>query len=184
MMAPRIAEGAKQVAGIIIAAGTARPLEVVILDQLKYLTSLPGGDTAELKQQVAAAEKAKAEIESQALKPDMKVSLLGVQIPGSYFLDLRNYHPAEVVAQLKLPILILQGGRDYQVTRQDYELWKAALEKDPRATFRFYPGLTHLFMAGTGSGSGSPADYSVAGHVSPEVVQDIAQWVKTNSAAK
>lgn len=184
MMAPRIADGDKQVAGIIIAAGTARPLEVVIIDQLKYLAGLPGANSAELKPQIDAAEKAKAEIESPALKPDTSVSLLGAQVPGSYFLDLRNYHPAEVAAQLKIPILVLQGGRDYQVTSKDYELWKAALANDSRATFKFYPGLMHLFMVGTGSGPGSPADYSVAGHVSGEVIRDIAQWVKANNSAK
>ena len=70
------------------------------------------------------------------------------------------------------------------MTIQDYDLWKAALAKDPRATFKFYPGLTHLFMTGKGSGQPSPSDYSVVGHVSGEVVQDIAQWVKNNQAAK
>jgi hypothetical protein len=39
-------------------------------------------------------------------------------------------------------------------------------------------------MTGQGSGPGSPQDYSVAGHVSGEVVQDIAQWVKNNSAGE
>ncbi len=184
MLAPRIATADKQVAGIIIAAGTAQPLENVIVQQLKYLASLPGGNSDEMKKQVEAGERAKAEIESPSLKPDSTVSVLGVQIPGSYFLDLRDYRPAEVAAQLKIPILVLQGGRDYQVTSQDYDLWKGALAKDPRATFKFYPGLTHLFMTGKGSGQGSPSDYSVVGHVSGEVIQDIARWVKSNPAVK
>ena len=184
MLAPRIAIADKQVAGIIIAAGTARPIENVIVQQLKYLASLPGGNSDEMKKQVEAAESAKVEVESPSLKPDSTVSVLGIQIPGSYFLDLRDYHPAEVAAQLQIPILVLQGGRDYQVTTQDYDLWKAALAKNPRATFKLYPGLTHLFMTGKGSGQPSPSDYSVVGHVSGEVVQDIAQWVKNNQAAK
>ncbi len=184
MLAPRIAIADKQVAGIIIAAGTAQPLENVIVQQLKYLASLPGGNSEEMKKQIEAAEHAKAEIESPSLKPDSTVGVLGIQIPGSYFLDLRDYRPAEVAAQLQIPILVLQGGRDYQVTTQDYDLWKAALAKDPRATFKFYPELTHLFMTGKGSGPGSPADYSVVGHVSDEVVQDIAQWVKRKQTAR
>jgi dienelactone hydrolase len=184
MLAPRIATGDKQVAGIILLAGTARPLEDVIIDQLRYIASLPGPAGEAVKKQVQAAEQAKAQIESPALKPDSTVELLGTRIPGSYFLDLRNYHPAELAAQLKIPILVLQGGRDYQVTSADYDLWKAALAKDPRATLKFYPGLTHLFMSAKGSGPGTPQDYAVAGHVSPEVVQDIAQWVKSNGLGK
>jgi hypothetical protein len=33
-------------------------------------------------------------------------------------------------------------------------------------------------------GPASPADYSVAGHVSVEVVNDVAQWVNKNAAGK
>ncbi|MEO8725157.1 MAG: alpha/beta fold hydrolase [Acidobacteriaceae bacterium] len=180
MLAPRIAMNDKQVAGIIIAAGTARPLEQVVVQQLKYLATQ--GKVSE--KQIDDAERAQAEIESPSLKPDATVVLLGATIPASYFLDLRNYYPAEAAATLKVPILVLQGGRDYQVTSQDYEIWKAALAKDPRASFKFYPSLMHLFMPGTGSGPGSPADYEVPGHVAHEAIEDIAQWIKRNSAAK
>ena len=182
MLAPRIAAEDGQVAGIIIAAGPARPLEQVLVEQLKYIASLHGDATEESKKQIALAEHARSEIEDPALKPDSAVDVLGTQIPASYFLDLRAYRPAQVGARLKIPILVLQGGRDYQVTSQDYDLWKAALESDPRATFRFYPTLTHLFMTGAGSGPASPSDYAVPGHVSRQVIQDIVQWVNGESA--
>jgi len=183
-LAPRIASGDKQVAGIIIAAGAVRPLQDLVLAQLKYIASLPGADKEQLKKQIDEAEQAKREIEDPGLKPDSTVNLLGSHIPGSYFLDLRNYHPAETAAQLGIPILVLQGGRDYQVTSQDYDLWKAALAKDPRATLKFYPDLTHLFMKTKSSGPASPADYSIAGHVSETVVEEIAQWIKGNGTGK
>jgi uncharacterized protein len=184
MLAPRIAAGDGQVAGIIIAAGTVRPLQRVIVEQLKYLANLHGEATEESRKQIAAAERAEAEIEDPALKLASAVNLLGAEIPASYFLDLRAYHPGEVAAGLKIPILVLQGGRDYQVTDQDYGLWKAALARDPRASFRFYPALTHLFMSGTGSGPASPSDYAVPGHVSTQVIHDIVLWVNGESASK
>lgn len=182
MLAPRIAAEDGQVAGIIIAAGTARPLQQVIVEQLKYIANLHGNATEEAKKLIASAERAQAEIENPALKPDSEVDVLGQQIPASYFLDLRDYRPAQVAAGLKIPILVLQGGRDYQVTGRDYDLWKAALGSDPRATFRWYPALTHLFMTGAGSGPASPSDYAVPGHVSTQVIQDIVEWVKGESA--
>ena len=184
MLAPRIAAEDAKVAGIIIAAGTARPLQPVIVEQLKYIASLHGDATEESKKQIASAEHAQAEIEDPALKPDSAVDILGTQIPASYFLDLRAYHPAEAAAKLKVPILVLQGGRDYQVTGRDYDLWKAALGSDPRATFIFYPALTHLFMTGTGSGPASPSDYAVPGHVSAQVIQDIVRWVNNERTPK
>lgn len=37
------------------------------------------------------------------------------------------------------------------------------------------PALNHLLMAG--SGPSRPAEYDVAGHVSEELVADLAAWV-------
>ena len=47
-------------------------------------------------------------------------------MPAPYWLDLRDYRPAELAATLDLPIVLLQGGRDYQVTVAD-ELRRADL---------------------------------------------------------
>jgi dienelactone hydrolase len=183
MLAPRIAAADPQLAGIIILAGTARPLEKVVVEQVKYIAGLTGTQTPEDKKQIEKAEAIAAQAESPSLKPDAVVDFFGSPIPGSYFLDLRNYDPAKVAASLKIPILVLQGGRDYQVTSADFDIWKNALANDPRATFKFYPAYTHLFMPGTGSGPATPEDYAVAGNVAEDVVNDIAHWIKSNGAA-
>jgi uncharacterized protein len=183
MLAPRIAAEDPQVAGIIILAGTARPLENVVVDQVKYIASLTSPPTPENQKQIEKAEAIAAQVESPSLKPGDTVDFFGAPIPGSYFLDLRGYNPAKVAAGLKIPVLVVQGGRDYQVTNADFELWKAALGSDPRATFKFYPTYTHLFMPGAGSGPASPDDYAIAGNVVDDVITDIAKWIKANAAA-
>lgn len=183
MLAPRIAADDPQVAGIIILAGTARPLEKVVVEQVKYIASLSPTQTPEDKKQVAKAESIATQVESPSLKPADMVDFFGAPIPGSYFLDLRGYDPANVAAGLKLPILVLQGGRDYQVTSADFDTWKNALAKDPRATFKFYPAYTHLFTPGAGSGPASPDDYAIAGNVAEDVITDIAKWIKSNAQA-
>jgi dienelactone hydrolase len=183
MLAPRIAAEDPQVAGIIILAGTARPLEKVVVEQVKYIAGLTATQTPEDRKQIEKAQAIAVQVESPSLKPDTMVDFFGAPIPGSYFLDLRNYDPAKVAAGLNIPILVLQGGRDYQVTSADFDAWKSALANDPRATFKFYPDYTHLFMKGTDSGPASPEDYSVAGNVSEDVVNDIAHWIKSNGAA-
>ena len=110
MLAPRIAAEDPQVAGIIIMAGTARPLEKVVVEQVKYIAGLTGTQTPEDKKQIENAEAIAAQVESPSLKPDTVVDFFGAPIPGSYFLDLRNYDPGKVAAGLKVPILVLQGG--------------------------------------------------------------------------
>ncbi len=73
-------------------------------------------------------------------------------------------------------MLILQGGRDFQVTADDFAKWKAALGARRDVTFHSYPQLNHLFIAG--AGPSLPAEYQVPGHVAEEVVRDIASWIQ------
>jgi uncharacterized protein len=178
-LAPRIASEDPRVAGIIIMAGGTRPLSRVIVDQVKYIASLKGQLTDAEKSQLAAVEQAAREIESPTLKPNAVIDVLGSPTPGSYWLDLRAYHPAQVAAGLKIPILALQGARDYQSSAEDFQGWKKALAGNPRATFKLYPGLYHLFMPSTtpGNGPGTPADYNTPGHVSEQVIGDISDWI-------
>jgi dienelactone hydrolase len=188
MMAPRIAEHAQKnakadpVAGLILMAGTTRPLEDVVVEQVRYLAELDGKVTDEEKKQIADAEEFAREVRSPDLKPDATLRMLGIPIPGSYFLDLRNYHPAEAAAKLKLPMLILQGERDYQVRMADFEGWKKALGGKRNVTLKSYPGLNHLFI--TGTGPSTPREYSQAGHVAEEVIKEIADWIHAQGAKR
>ena len=184
MLAPRIAKEAPQVAGIIIMAGNTRPLEDLIVEQVKYQVGLAGPSTAEGEKAVADAEKTAAAMRDPKLTADETVSVLGAPIPGSYLLDLRSYNPAATAAALKIPILVMQGARDYQVRMADFEGWKKALAGDSLATFRLYPNLYHLFIPVPHSDTtalSAPADYSQRGHVAPEVIADIAAWLSPAS---
>ena len=185
MLAPRIAQGDAQVAGLVILAGDTRPLEQTIVDQVKYIVGLEGKITPEGQKQIDAAEQSAKQIESPALAADTKLNVLSSSIPGSYFLDLRGYHPAQVAAQLGIPMLILRADRDYQVTQQDFDGWKATLSSKPNVTWKVYPGLFHLFMpsSSAGPGLGTPADYQKPGHVTAQVIDDIAAWTQAQAPA-
>jgi len=175
-IAPRIADGDAQIAGIIVLAGSARPLGKVIEDQIHYLTTFPGVPPDQAKKQIDAIELMIKEIDNPDLKKTDKVTFLGADIPASYFLDLRGYDPVAVAAKLKIRILVLQGARDYQVTSEDFDLWKKGLAGHDNVTFKLYPDLNHLFV--TGEGKSKPAEYDKAGHVSADTVTDIAEWIR------
>jgi fermentation-respiration switch protein FrsA (DUF1100 family) len=73
-------------------------------------------------------------------------------------------------------MLILQGGRDYQVlAEKDFTGWQAALQGRSNVVFKLYPDLNHLFI--TGEGFSTPDEYSLPGHVSQQVIADIASWI-------
>jgi dienelactone hydrolase len=174
-LAPRIASGDSQIAGIVMLAANTRPIEKVIVEQIRYIASQNGAPDAEAQKQIASAEETAKKIESPDLKPGDSVPLLGASMPGAYWLDLRDYHPAQTAAKLTIPILILQGGRDYQVTPSNFEDWKKALATQKNVTLRLYPDLNHLFIAG--SGPSTPQEYEKPSHVAEEPVADIAAWI-------
>jgi hypothetical protein len=85
--------------------------------------------------------------------------------------------PLDFMARVRTKVLVLQGGRDYQVTKVDYDLWRQALTGRPDARFVFYPELSHLFV--TGTGMATPQEYLVGrGHVDGAVIEDIAGFIK------
>ncbi len=97
--------------------------------------------------------------------------------PACYWLELRGYHPAEAAKTLTQPLLILQGGRDYQVTKIDYDGWVKALSGRRNVTFKLYPGAQPPVHAG--HGQEHPAGYAVRGPIPEQVIDDLAAWINT-----
>ena len=82
----------------------------------------------------------------------------------------------EAAARLSVPILVLQGERDYQVTMEDFALWRVGLLHNPNASFQSYPKLNHLLQEGTGKST--PLEYDQASPVPAYVVDDIARFIR------
>jgi len=178
-LAPRVATGDVQIAGIVMMAANTQPMEKLLVDEVHYVVANGPAPTPDEQKQVAAVEDAARKIDSPDLKPGDTVTVLGGPMPASYWLDLRDYHPVAAAQALKIPILILQGGRDFQVPpATNFEEWKKALSANKNVTFKFYPPLNHLFVAGTGPSL--PQDYDKLGHVDEQVVTDIAAWVSSS----
>jgi uncharacterized protein len=174
MLAPEIAVRDGRLAGLIVLAGTPRELAEVMIDQYTWLASLPANASEDAQTQIATA---RVQLERLTRhEPLPTESVMGVQ--ASYFYDLNGRDPLAHARQLKIPALYLQGARDYQVTTEDLELWRRGLESVRTASFKLYPDLNHLFMAGTGKAT--PSEYARPGNVAEEVIGDIARFVQTH----
>ncbi len=176
MLIPRIAEVTPEAAGYVVMAGAARPLGDLLLEQVRYIDSLKGPLSATELAQLDTLKAQVAMTESPDLQFDTPPSKLPLGVPAAYWLDLRGYQPAKSAEQIKKPMLIIQGGRDYQVTTKDFDVWKSTLGTLPNVTFKLYPDLNHLFIAG--SGPPNPSEYDQPGHVSEQVIIDLAAWVQ------
>jgi len=177
MLIPRIGKMAPNVVGFIIMAGTTRPLEDVVLEQVTYIFSLDGTISDDEKKQLDELKAQIARVKDPELSPSVSSSSLPLGLPASYWLDLRGYNPAEEAKELKQRMLILQGGRDYQVTSEDFGRWKRALASRENVIFRYFPKLNHIFSEG--EGKITPDEYlkTPALHVSEIVIEEIARWI-------
>lgn len=171
-LAPRVAREHAGWAGLAILAGSTRPLPDVMVEQYEYLARLDGSVSAEEQAQIDQVRAVAERI--RGLTPDdagSGVALLGAA--PAYWLDLRGYDAPTAAAGLTRPILILQGGRDYQVTEADLANWRRTLDGRSRVQIKRYPSLNHLFIAG--SGPSGPAEYLTPGFVAEEVIDDLAR---------
>ena len=176
MLVPRIAAADPSIAGFIVLAGPARSVEDALVMQTRHLANADGAISPD--EQKAIEEASAVGERVRALRPEDAASrerIFGAT--PSYWLDLRGYDPPAAAKDVKAPMLILQGERDYQVTGDDFAKWKSALGSRADVLFRSYPALNHLFIAG--SGPAGPAEYRIPGHVAEEVISDIANWVQT-----
>jgi hypothetical protein len=175
-VAPRVAAAEPSAAGLVILAGGTRPLHWAAVEQVRYLASLDPATAAASESLIEAMTKQARTVDSPDLSPATPDSELPFGAPAPYWLDLRGYHPAEAAAALGKPILLLQGGRDYQATVDgDLAGWQAGLAGRPGVTIRVYDADNHFFFPGTGPSAA--AESEPAQHLDPAVVAGIAGWL-------
>ncbi|QKG24759.1 alpha/beta hydrolase [Actinomadura verrucosospora] len=172
--APRVAAADPSVAGLVIMAGDAQPMHEAAVRVTRHLASLTPGPDADAA--VEAVARQAARVADPDLSPATPAADLPFGLSAAYWLDMRAYDPVATAVDVRKPMLILQGGRDYQVTAEDdLSRWRAALADRPDVTVRVHDADDHLFFPGTGPST--PAGYDRPQHVDPAVIGDIAAWL-------
>jgi len=181
-VAPRIAEHERSIAGLVLLAGGSEPMYWSVVRQLQHLASLDPNTSAASAPAIAEMSERARRVDSPDLSPSTPADGLPFGIPAPYWLDLRGYDPVATAARLDLPILILQGGRDYQVTvADDLARWSSGLSASPAVEIRIYPADNHMFFPGTGPSTA--AEYEPAQHLDVAVIDDIAEWLSNLGSA-
>jgi uncharacterized protein len=166
-VAPKIAAEEPLVAGVVIMAGDTQPMQysaVRVMRHLEETGEVPPGTAEVFERQAAVVD-----------SPDLSDETTGLPfgLPASFWLDLRAYDAVATAAKLDVPILVLQGGRDYQITvADDLPGWRDGV---PEATIKVLDADNHYFFPGTGPST--MADYQIPGHVDPAVVTTITDWL-------
>lgn len=173
-VAPHVATFESSIAGLVIMAGDTQPMQQAAVRVVRYLAELNHGSIPESAIETITRQAAMVN------SPNLSSSTLARDLPfgysGSYWLEQRSYDPVSIAAAIDKPMLILQGGRDYQVTvADDLSRWKTGISHRPDVTIRVYDADNHFFFSGFGPST--PEEYEPAQHVDPVVVADIAKWL-------
>lgn len=153
-------------------APIARPLEVVIGDQLRFIASIQDSLTAEEQSKLDEEFKKIQGIQDSTLPPT--TLLLGA--PASYYYDLHGRDQHRYARMLGKPMFIARGSKDYQSSQIEHLLWQEILSDIPDTAFRSYDDCYHAFIR-TDAAAG-PENYEIEGHVAEEVIDDLAAWCK------
>ena len=163
MLAPMVAADDPKLAGIVLMAGPSQSGRTILDFQLRNGIR---GDTSHTSTQRDSM---------MATVPRMLDSVLNATPWMRYF---GSYDPIATIKRVKVPVLILQGGTDQQVTPEQAGELQAALRAsgNRRVTMRLFPETNHLMVADP---SGFPGGYATlpSVRVRPEVVGAVADWV-------
>lgn len=175
MLTPRIATLEPTIKGVILAAAPARKLQDIAIEQNHYFNarqpdSLKTANKTMLAQSIKELNETKAFNEKTA-KQDS--SYLG--LPVSYWADLNAMDQVAMAKKLNQRMLIIQGGNDFQVSKQDFDIWEKALKGKRNVDLKMYPMLNHLFVFV--SEKGDNRQYATPSNVDQTLIDDLASWI-------
>jgi len=181
MLAPRIdAEGA-DVKGLIMMAGTPYRLEEVVLRQLRQASR-----GSSIMKKIIGLEyrfyKKRFRGLYQMTDKEAKKKKFAGNLSLYYFKEMGQKTAADYLLAGKKPILILQGGKDFQVlAKRDYRKFKKLLAGRENTQYKLYPELNHVFVKGIYNDIlKASKEYSVEQHIGEDVIGDIAAFIHCN----
>ncbi len=181
MLAPRIdAEGA-DVKGLIMMAGTPYRLEEIVLRQLRQ-----AGRGSSILKKIIGLEyrfyKKRFRGLYQMSDEEAKKKKFAGNLSLYYFKEMGQKTAADYLLTSKKPVLILQGGKDFQVlAKRDYRKFKKLLAGRENTQYKLYPELNHVFVKGIYNDIlKASKEYSVEQHIGEDVIGDIAAFIRCN----
>jgi fermentation-respiration switch protein FrsA (DUF1100 family) len=95
-----------------------------------------------------------------------------------FLISMFKYNPAAEISKLTIPVLILQGTNDIQVTVDDAKKLSAA---DKKAKMILLENMNHIFRVVEGDRDANLATYNNPNlPIAPELVIDIGEFIKKN----
>lgn len=159
-------------AGMMLGVNHKRVQEMMI-DQYHYLSKVTPGKKYEYDDQIERAIRSM----NKKLKPLTEHHLMPYDVQATYWIWLNNYPHVKMAKKMKQPLVFFQGGRDYQVSDENFELWKSSLTKKKNVSYQYYKKLNHIFFEGETESTYS--EYFAKGNIPAYLVQDMIIWLNS-----
>ena len=179
MLAPRIDAEGGNFRGLILLAGSPRKLEDIMLYQTREMIPLSGKLTRFVLEKQLKTLEATFQGLYDLSDEEAKAKKMGGGTTLYYFKEMGNHPVEDYLRKLTKPVLVLQGGKDFQVKADvDYMLYQQLLKDHPDAAFRLYENLNHCFVPSVyGRIDKAKQEYAVEQHIGEDVISDISEWV-------
>jgi pimeloyl-ACP methyl ester carboxylesterase len=152
----------------ISVAGPGRPVDVILTEQMK---TQPPSVQQELKNVLDSLRKGKT-------TPKVDPSLYALVRPSiqNFIMTWMYLDPARVLKKIKLPILIVQGNNDLQVSVADAEILKKAKSE---ASLKIIDGMNHVLKQAPTDKAGNSATYNQPElPLKPEFLTEVIDFIK------
>jgi hypothetical protein len=173
LVALQAAQAPEGICGLILLAAGGRPIAAVMREQMRANpANAPILDAA-----LGAIDALEAGRRIDATTLPAVIQPLFADKLQPYWIDLFSHDPAKLIAGIRLPVLILQGDRDIQVSLDDANALKKA---QPAATLTVLPGVNHVLRpVASDDRAANVATYGDATlPISPTIAVAIAAFVK------
>ena len=193
VIAPMIAARNKDVAFIVMMAGTGVPGDEIIAAQSEAIAVAGGKDPAEAAKDAAKERELLKLVETEkdetALEKELKEKMAGdvpeaqigpeiKQLTSPWFRYFLIYDPAIALRKVTCPVLAINGSLDKQVLPSQNlpPIRKALAESgNPHVEIDELPRLNHLFQTAK---TGSPMEYAqIEETISPVALDKMSTWI-------
>jgi len=169
--APYIAGRDPRLAGVIMFGAPARPLYETLVHQVRYTAGLDGNVSDAEQSIINEIETMAGKLRDGTWQPGDMLTCH----PVEYWLGIDRMAPVKHAKASSAAILIIQGGRDFQVPDEEFEIWKRELAGRPNITLERLEALDHSMVAG--EGPSSLEHYKHPGHVDSRLIELVAEWI-------
>lgn len=174
-------------AGLVVAAMSGRNLGKFLRDKFQAQMSEEGRSPAEIKSASLKVERVtrpifynQLDLVKEKFDPQdpYDAELMGLLAEPQRAVSLMVNDPLQVLASVRVPVLILQGAKDLEMTTKDAAFLDEALKRiyHPDHTLRVYPNMDHLLRANPGrAGFGTYRDTSLV--VDQQFLRQTGEWI-------